>query len=255
MSVKIDLNGKVAIITGASRGIGEAIARAFARAGAMTVLASRKRESLEKVAQKIREEGGVALALPCHVGRQEEVESLVRSAVERFGKVDVLVNNAATNPYFGPMMLLEESAWDKTFEVNLKGPFYAIRALVRHLQERQAPGSIINIASVAGMMGMPLQGIYAMTKAALISMTRTLAIELGPAQIRVNAIAPGLIDTRFSAALVSNEEIRGSILNRLAIKRIGVPDDVASLALLLASDASSYITGACFVVDGGWSIT
>ncbi|MDW8247193.1 MAG: glucose 1-dehydrogenase [Sandaracinaceae bacterium] len=255
MSVKIDLNGKVAIITGASRGIGEAIARAFARAGAMTVLASRKRESLEKVAQKIREEGGVALALPCHVGRQEEVESLVRSAVERFGKVDVLVNNAATNPYFGPMMLLEESAWDKTFEVNLKGPFYAIRAFVRHLQGRQAPGSIINIASVAGMMGMPLQGIYAMTKAALISMTRTLAIELGPAQIRVNAIAPGLIDTRFSAALVSNEEIRGSILNRLAIKRIGVPDDVASLALLLASDASSYITGACFVVDGGWSIT
>jgi NAD(P)-dependent dehydrogenase (short-subunit alcohol dehydrogenase family) len=250
----IHLEGKVAIVTGASRGIGEAIARTYARAGAKVVLASRKLEGLLAVQKKIEAEGGEAFAVACHTGARDQIESLVAAAVDRFGKVDVLVNNAATNPYFGPMMLAEEAAWDKTFEVNVKGYFYTTRAVVRHLQERGAPGAVVNVASVAGQMAMPLQGVYAMTKAAVISMTKTLAMELGPANVRVNAIAPGLVDTKFASALTANDEIRDMVLSRMAIKKIAQPEDIAGIALLLASDQGSYFTGECVVVDGGWTI-
>jgi NAD(P)-dependent dehydrogenase (short-subunit alcohol dehydrogenase family) len=250
----IHLEGKVAIVTGASRGIGEAIARTYAKAGAKVVLASRKLDGLEEVRRKIEAEGGEALSVACHTGARDQIDALVARAVERFGKVDVLVNNAATNPYFGPMMLAEEAAWDKTFEVNVKGYFHAIRAVVRHLQERNAPGAIVNVASVAGQMAMPLQGVYAMTKAAVISMTKTLAMELGPSNVRVNAIAPGLVDTKFASALTSNDEIREMVLSRMAIKTIAQPEDIAGIALLLASDQGRYFTGECVVVDGGWTI-
>ena len=250
----IHLRDKVAIVTGASRGIGESIARTFAKSGAKVVLASRKIEGLRAVEETIRGEGGDAFAHACHTGSREQVEGLVAAAVERFGKVDVLVNNAATNPYFGPMVNIDEAAWDKTFEVNVKGYFYATRAVAQHCMSRSAPGSIVNVASVAGLMAMPLQGVYAMTKASVISMTKTLSMELGPAGIRVNAIAPGLVDTKFASALTTNKEIMDMVLGRTALKRVAQPNEIAGAALLLASDAGSYFTGETLTVDGGWTL-
>lgn len=249
----IHMNDKVAIVTGASRGIGAEIARQLAAAGAKVVLASRKIEGLELIAKEITDAGGEAFAHAAHMGKEEAVKGLVAAAVERFGRVDVLVNNAATNPYFGPMMNIEPGAWDKTFEVNVRGYFMATREVVRHIQSRKGTGSIVNIASVAGFMAMPLQGVYAMTKAAIVSMTKTLSVELGP-DVRVNAIAPGLIDTKFASALTQNEEILKMVMDRTSLKRVGQPVDVAAAALLLASDAGAYFDGAILTVDGGWSL-
>ncbi|MCB9597905.1 MAG: glucose 1-dehydrogenase [Sandaracinaceae bacterium] len=249
----IEMNDKVAIVTGASRGIGAEIARQLAAAGGKVVLASRKIEPLAELAAEIEAAGGEALPYACHTGKQEQIEALVAASVERFGKVDVLVNNAATNPYFGPMMNIDDAAWDKTFEVNLKGYFAMTREVVRHIQGRKGTGSIVNIASVAGFMAMPLQGVYALTKAGVISMTKTLSVELGP-DIRVNAIAPGLIDTKFASALTQNQQILDIVMQKTSLKRVGQPSDVAGAALLLASDAGGYFTGAVLTVDGGWSL-
>jgi NAD(P)-dependent dehydrogenase (short-subunit alcohol dehydrogenase family) len=245
------LDGKVAVVTGASRGIGEAIARAFAAKGAKVVLAARKIEALQKVQDDLHSQKAEAFAVACHTGKVEDVDRLMKAAVERFGKIDILVNNAATNPYFGPMLQMEWPAYEKTFEVNARGYFACARWVALHLIERQAKGSIINVASVLGLEGAPLQGVYGMTKAAVISMTKTLAIELGAQGVRVNAIAPGFIDTRFSAALVESQEIKTRILERTPMQRIGKPDDVAGLAVFLASDASAFITGATYTTDGG----
>ncbi len=253
MEPVIHLTDKVAIVTGASRGIGAEVARTFARAGAKVVLASRKIEGLTAVADEITAAGGEALPYAAHMGKTEEIQALVAAAVERFGKVDVLVNNAATNPYFGPMLNIEDAAWDKTFEVNVKGYFAATREVARHVQSRGGQGSIVNVASVAGFMAMPLQGVYAMTKAAVISMTRTLSVELGP-DVRINAIAPGLIDTKFASALTQNEHILETVMQKTSLKRVGQPADVASAALLLASDMGGYFTGSVLTVDGGWSL-
>ncbi|MFO0685799.1 MAG: glucose 1-dehydrogenase [Sandaracinus sp.] len=250
----IHLENKVALVTGASRGIGEAIATTFAEAGAKVVLASRKLESLKEVEAKIRAAGGDATSIACHTGSREQVEALVKGAIDAYGRVDVLVNNAATNPYFGPMLSVEEAAWDKTFEVNVKGYFYAARAVAQAAIARGAPASIVNVASVAGVMAMPLQGVYAMTKAAVISMTKTLAAELGPANVRINAIAPGLVETKFASALTTSPEISKMVLDKMALKHFAKPQDIAGLALLLASDQSSYMTGECVVIDGGWTL-
>lgn len=248
----IHLRDKVAIVTGASRGIGEAIAKTFARAGGSVVVASRKQEGLDTVVEAITSEGGIALAKTCHTGSGEQIDALFDAAITRFGKVDILVNNAAANPYFGPMLEIDEAAWDKTFDVNVKGYFFTSRALARHAMERKAPATIVNVASVAGLMGMPLQGVYAMTKSSVISMTKTLAHELGGFGIRVNAIAPGLVETKFASALTTNDEILQSVLERTAIKRVGQPSEIASLALYLASDQSSFMTGTTVTIDAGW---
>lgn len=254
MKPLIHLEGKVAIITGGSRGIGEAIARGFSQHGAKVVIGSRKAEGLEKVAEAIRAAGGEVLAVPFHAGEPDGPAKFVAAAIEKFGKVDVLVNNAATNPYFGPFLKVERGAWDKTFDVNLRGYFETARAVANHLIARGAPGSIINIGSTQGLVGAENEGVYGMTKAAIFAMTRTLAVELGPYGIRVNALAPGLVDTKFSAAVVKNDEILQKIINMTPLRRIGVPEDLVGPALLLASDASSWISGTVLPIEGGRTV-
>ncbi len=253
MSVTLALPGKVAIITGASRGIGEAIATCFVEHGANVVIASRKEEGVRAAAHKLNAlRAGSALAVAAHTGKEDDCKALVQKAIAKFGKVDVLVNNAGTNPYFGPMLETEMGAWDKTFEVNLKGYFWMAREVARHLIAREEKrGSIVNVASIVGMMSAPLQGVYGMTKAAVISMTKTLAFELGPSSIRVNAISPGMVDTRLAAAIVGNDTLVKDINARTALGRVAKPEEIAGAALYLASDASSFTTGEVLVVDGG----
>ena len=248
------LGGKVAIVTGASRGIGAAIATNMADEGAKVVLVSRKIQGLQAVAEQIQGHGGEATPIACHIGHPDQRQDMLDQALKAYGQVDVLVNNAATNPYFGPMLGIDERAWDKTFEINVKGYFGMIQLVVSHLQQRKARGSIVNIASVVGLIGAPMQGVYAMTKAAVISMTKTLAMELGGSGIRVNAIAPGLIETKFAQAIVQNEAIRKSIVDRTAAGRVGKPEDIAGGAVFLASDESDFLTGDVMVIDGGWTV-
>ncbi len=249
MTAEISLADKCIIVTGASRGIGEEIAVAASRAGASVVLASRRQEGLDVVAERIADAGGKARAVACHVGKRAEVAALFAAAREAFGPVHGLVNNAATNPYFGPLLGIEEAAFDKTIEVNLKGPMTASQAFVA--QPAPPGAAIVNIASIAGIQAAPLQGVYGMTKAALISMTKTLAHELGPAGIRVNAIAPGLVETRFAATIVESDELRDHVVSRTALGRHAQPDEIAGAAVYLLSEAASYVTGQTIVIDGG----
>ncbi len=241
------LNERTIIVTGGSRGIGLAIASAAADAGANVVLASRKQDGVDAAAAEIRSAGGSVLGVAAHMGDGEAVASLFEKAIAEFGAVDGLVNNAATNPYFGPMLGIEDGAFDKTIEVNVKGPLTAIR----HFVSQGRAGSIVNIASIAGMRAAPLQGVYGITKAAVISMTQTLAHELGGVGIRVNAICPGLIETRFAQALIDNEEILERLNEKSALKRHGQPVEIAGAAVYLLSDASSFMTGQSLVIDGG----
>lgn len=249
----IHLQDKVAIVSGASRGIGEAIAMCFAQAGARVVVSARKLEGVERVADRIQADGGQALAVAAHVGHPEQCTELVRRAVERFEKVDVLVNCAGTNPYFGPIVGIDAGAYLKTFDVNLRGAVEASRAFAQHVIERKGSGSIVSITSVAGLRAAPMQGVYGMTKAAMISMTQTLAFELGPNHIRVNAIAPGLIETRLSAAITSSPSLVERVNERTALGRVGRPEEIAGAALFFASDAASFVTGQTLAVDGGFT--
>jgi NAD(P)-dependent dehydrogenase (short-subunit alcohol dehydrogenase family) len=246
------LKDKVIVITGASRGIGEAIARACVDQGARVVVASRKQGDLDAVAGSL---GDHALAVAAHTGKAEDVERLFATAIDMLGRVDGLVNNAATNPYFGPLIDTPDAAIDKTIEVNLRGYLYCARALVKHARTRGGGASIVNIASVAGIRAAPMQGIYGMTKAAVISMTQTLAFELGGANIRVNAIAPGLVETRFASAIVHNPMLRDHVVKRTPLARHAQPAELAGAATYLLSDAASFTTGSVIVVDGGLTST
>jgi NAD(P)-dependent dehydrogenase (short-subunit alcohol dehydrogenase family) len=241
------------MITGASRGIGRAIALRLARAGAKVVVSSRKMENVQVVAKEIESAGGEALACQAHVGRPEDVATLVARTIEAFGRVDVAINNAATNPHFGPMLTADEGQWDKIFDTNAKGVFRVCKAVVPQM-EAQGGGKIINLSSVAGLRPSPGMGIYGISKAAIIMLTQVLAMELGHANIQVNGIAPGVIKTRFSQMLWQTPQIAEPILARLPINRFGEPEDVAGMALYLASPASDYITGATFLVDGGMNV-
>ena len=245
------LDNKVAIVTGASRGIGRAIAETFVREGARVVICGRKQESLEQVAHEI---GPGAKAVACHVGRLADLESLVATTLLEFGRIDVLVNNAGTNVGQGPCLAIDEGQFDKMIEVNLKSAFRLTKLVAPGMCER-GEGSIINMSSISGLRPQREGMLYSMTKAALIMMTQSYALELGPKGVRVNAIAPGMIETALSEYYWKDETRRAQIIAKQPIQRIGKPEDVAELALLLASDRGSYITGQTFVVDGGFMLS
>jgi len=250
---EFSLEGKVAVVIGASRGIGQAIALRLAQAGAKVVVSSRKLESVQAVADEIKAAGGQALALQAHVGQPGDLVALAARTVETWGRVDIAVNNAATNPHFGPLLSADEGQVEKTLDVNLKGVWRGCQALAPHM-EAQGGGKIINIASVAGLRPGPGMGLYSVSKAGVLMLTQVLARELGPANIQVNAIAPGVIKTRFSQVLWQTPEISEPALRDLPAGRFGEPGEVASLALYLASPASDYVTGSVFVIDGGQNV-
>jgi NAD(P)-dependent dehydrogenase (short-subunit alcohol dehydrogenase family) len=242
------LQGKIAIVTGASRGIGRAIAEVFSREGARVVICGRKQETLDQVA---RELGPSVKPIACHVGRANEIENLISFTEREFGPPDVLVNNAATNISFGPCLEISETQFDKMIEINLKSAFRLTQAIAPGMCARGS-GSIINIASIAGLRPQRYSLLYSMTKSALIMMTRSYALELGEKGVRVNAIAPGLIQTVLSEHYWKGEEQQAAVLAKQPIQRLGQPADVAEIALLLASERGSYITGQTLTVDGGF---
>ena len=245
-----DLSGRVALVTGASRGIGSAIAEILAEHGAQVVLSSRKQADLDVEAERINSQyAEKATAIAAHSGRPEELERLVQQVMERFSRIDILVNNAATNPYMGPVLGAELPAWDKTFEVNLRGVFVLTKLVYAAWMEAHG-GAIVNVASIGGLRPGIGLGIYNVTKAGVIMLTRQLAREAG-GNVRVNAVAPGVIKTRFAEALWANEAILDRILAQNPMARIGVPNEVAAAVLFLASDAASYVNGEVLVVDGG----
>lgn len=250
---KFRLDGKIALITGASRGIGEVIATGFAEAGAKVILSSRKLEALDEVAHRIAKAGGEAYPVAAHAGKLIDLESLIQRSIARYGTLDILVNNAGTNPVFGPAIDCDESAWEKIMSVNLKGAFFLSKLAVPHMEKRGG-GVIINMASVAGFSPMVGLGVYSVSKAGLIMLTKVLAAELAQKNIRVNAIAPGVIQTRFSEALWKDDKIGEEINRQVPMARFGAPEEIVGAALYLASDASSFTTGEILSVDGGGAI-
>jgi NAD(P)-dependent dehydrogenase (short-subunit alcohol dehydrogenase family) len=249
---RFSLHGKRAIVTGASRGIGRAIALGFAEAGADVALVSRKLESLQAVAKEIEDRTPQrALPIACHMGRAADVDRMVGVVQREWAAIDVLVNNAGTNPVMGPLTGMDESAWDKIMDVNLKGPYLASVRVARTMMERGDGGKIINISSAASLDPAPMLGAYSISKAALNHLTRVLAKECGSANVCVNAIAPGLIETHFAAALINNPAIHQSVVRQTPLGRHGQPDEVVGAALFLASAASDFMTGQVLVVDGG----
>jgi dehydrogenase/reductase SDR family protein 4 len=247
-----DVSGKVAIVTGGSRGIGRAIALGLANYGADVVVASRKQEDLDVVAREIRALGRKAVGTATHMRNREDIERLVQATLDEFGKIDILVNNAGTNPYFGPFLQMEERTWDQIMTVNLKAYYLLAQAASKGMMDRKS-GNIINVASAGGKRASPGLGAYSISKAGVIMLTQVLAQELGPYGIRVNAIAPGIIQTRFAEALWSNELILQRTKEQTPLGRIGQPEEMAGVCVWLASEASSFVAGQTIVLDGGAS--
>ncbi|MCA0457185.1 MAG: glucose 1-dehydrogenase [Chloroflexi bacterium] len=248
------LHGKVAVVTGASRGIGEAVARTYAQAGAKVVLVSRKLDGVTSVADSIRQQGGVALPVAAHMGDPAAVAALVEQAAAAYGGIDIVVNNAGTNPHFGPLLTADEGVWEKTLDVNLHGTFRLIRAAVPSMIGRGG-GKVINIASIAGLTPMPGVGLYGISKAAVMMMTKVLAVELAQDNIQVNAIAPGFVKTKFSQAIWGDEQVNAAVVASTPAGRIAGVEDLQGMMLYLASSASSFLTGQVITIDGGLTLS
>jgi NAD(P)-dependent dehydrogenase (short-subunit alcohol dehydrogenase family) len=251
ISNPFDLSGKIALVTGASRGIGEGIARLLAAQGAHVIVSSRKQDACETVAAAIREAGGKAEAYACHIGEMAQIDKLFADLEAKHGRLDILVNNAATNPHFGHITETDLGAFQKTVDVNIRGYFFMSAAGAK-LMAKNGGGSIVNVASVNGVTPGAQQGIYSITKAAVISMTKAFARECAPQKVRVNALLPGATDTKFASALFHNPVILEQALARIPMKRVAEPGEMAGAVLYLASDAASYTTGAALNVDGGY---
>lgn len=245
-----DLTGKIALVTGASRGIGESIARLLAAHGAHVIVSSRKIDACQAVADSIVANGDKASAYACHVGEMDQIEAIFTHIKEEFGRIDILVNNAAANPYYGHILNTDLAAFEKTVDVNIRGYFF-MSTTAGQMMTDQGGGVILNTASVNGIVAGDKQGIYSITKAAVISMTKSFAKECGPLNIRVNALLPGLTDTKFASALTTNDKVLKMALHAIPLGRVADPDEMAGTVLYLVSDASSYTTGACIIVDGG----
>ena len=250
---QFDLSGKVAIVTGSSKGIGKAIAMGLAENGAHVVISSRNQEACDAVVEEMESKGLKALGIACHIGKEEERKNLVEQLISTLGGVDILVNNAAINPIFGPIEDAPETIFDKIMDVNVKAPWMLSNLLLPSMKERGG-GSIINIASVEALTpGMGL-GLYSTSKAALVMLTKNQAKEWGKYHIRANALCPGLIKTKFSAALWQNEKVLQKIERSLPTGRMGMPEEMEGLVCLLASNAGAYMTGGVYTADGGYMI-
>jgi dehydrogenase/reductase SDR family protein 4 len=253
METGFNLTGKVAIVTGASKGIGAAIARMLGAHGARVILSSRKEHAVREIAATFTQEGMEAVGIEAHMGDPAQIKKLAERTIELFGGIDIIVNNAAINPAFGPILEADMSAFDKILQVNLKGPIELARHCHSSMKARSG-GSVINISSIEGITPGYGLGLYGISKAALISATKVMAREWGKDGIRCNVICPGLVETKFSEALVSNDRILKMVMSRQALPKLAVPEDIAGLACYLASDLSSFCTGAVFTADGGFTI-
>ena len=250
---QFNLKGKVAIVTGSSKGIGKAIAKGLAQMGADVVISSRNQEACDTVVSEFENEGLKAVGIACHIGKEEQRKNLVDTVVEKLGRIDVLVNNAAINPVYGPIENVEPEIFDKIMEVNVKAPWALSNLVLPHMQSNKK-GSIINIASVEALTPGFGLGLYSTSKAALLMLTKNQAKEWGQHGVNVNAICPGLIQTKFSAALWTNEKLLGKLEKSIPSGRMGQPEEMVGLACLLASDAGSYMTGGVYTADGGYMI-
>ena len=247
------LKDKVALITGSTKGIGLSIAETYAAAGAKVVISSRKAEVCEAVANELREKGYEAIAKPCHIGDKAQLQDLVDTTLATWGKIDVLVCNAATNPVYGPLSELTDDAWDKIMDTNVKSTFWLCNMVLPGMA-KAGGGSVILLSSIAAIKGNDKIGCYGMSKAAEAALTRNLAVEWGPKGIRVNAIAPGVVVTDFAKALVEDPKRKAIVENQTPLRRLGQPIDIAGVAQFLATDASAYMTGQYLVADGGTTI-
>jgi NAD(P)-dependent dehydrogenase (short-subunit alcohol dehydrogenase family) len=254
MSELFDMKGKVALITGSSRGIGRAIAERMAEAGARVVISSRKLDACEEVVAGIKKAGGEAVAIPCNITHKEELQRLVAQTHEAFGKIDVLVCNAAVNPHYGSTQEIPDAAFEKILDCNIRSNHWLCQLVVPEMAERR-DGAVIIVSSIGGLKGSVSLGTYGLTKAADMALARNLAVEWGPRNVRVNCIAPGIIRTDFAKALWDNPDVYERAVERYPLRRIGEPDEIAGTAIFLASKAGSFLTGQTIVVDGGATIT